>query len=91
MVLVVMVMFMVPMLMAVMPVPMFMMMPFLLPMNHHPHMGPGNALPPDAFRLQRHTGKKPIHIPQKLFLLRAQLVQRTHKHITRRAHSAFKI
>ena len=31
-------------------------MSFLLPMDHHPHMGTGNPLPPDGLRLQPHAG-----------------------------------
>ena len=36
--------------------PMMVVMTFLLTMDHHPHMGTGNPLPPDGLRLQPHAG-----------------------------------
>ena len=71
--------------------PMMVVMTFLLPVDRHPHMGTGDPLPPYRFRLQRHAGKQGVHIRQEPLLLRAQLVERAHEHVPRRAHGALQI
>ena len=66
-------------------------MALLLPMDQHPHMGPGNALAGDGLRRHRYAGQQAVHIPQETLLLLAQLIERAHEHIARRAHGAFHI
>ena len=66
-------------------------MTLFMTMDRHPHMGTGDPLPPYRFRLQRHAGKQGVHIRQEPLLLRAQLVERAHEHVPRRAHGALQI
>ena len=37
------------------------------------------------------AGQQAVHIPQETLLLLAQLIERAHEHIARRAHGAFHI
>ena len=67
------------------------LMPLLLSMDVHPHMGPGDPLAGDALGLQLHAGNQGVHVRQEPLLLRVQLVQRAHEHIPCRAHGALQI
>ena len=63
----------------------------LLAVDQHVHMGAHDAAAGLPLGGHRHTGNQVVHGLQKLLLLRAQLQQRPHEHIPRRAHGAVQI
>ena len=67
------------------------MVALLLTVDHHTHMGTGDALAGDTLRAHLHTGNEAVHLCQKRLFLLQQLIERRHQHIACRAHGALQV
>ena len=64
-------------------------MPLLVAVDGDTHMGAGDALAKGWLCLNGYAGEETVHAEKEFFFIRAQLVERGHKHIARRAHGTF--
>ena len=64
-------------------------MSLLVTVDGDTHMGAGDALANGWLCLNGYAGEETVHAEKEFFFIRAQLVERGHKHIARRAHGTF--